>query len=678
MPPELTAADARRWRQRIPAAALSMAVALPLAALAIAELALDTEPCTPVAPCRLPLSSLAYHAAPVAEVLAVGTVVLALLLPRAAVWVAALAAALLTGPASPDSSIPTLWTWALVWFVCVGAADLLGRWRQLLESHTWGAPTLSFPDPGPDDTSPSAGLPDRLPRDEDTRLLALVVAGVGLVAFGVMLGWHLQATSAVRDFEAHAVRTEAPVTAVGSDGYPITVRVDGHAAELDPLGSYSVGDLVPVLVDAADPGHIALVAEPEDPSWRIGVGALALAVLLSVAGRLLSRGSRRAGLVRQGGPAVRLRVGRQQSRVLLTTLDDRDFVRPLCMVREVGPSALLLPLSRVEAHAGAYDDELDDEWDDEFQAGLEAAEPPDVSTLSDSELAAWADREVESFGELDEDDAPPPELPLAIDGGAPVTVVGLRRDGDPLLLLLDDGETLVSSGGSRDPWTWRALRDRALRVRTRERGPGTSRVERGRSRDRSRPGEQRREVWRDAFLARAVAVVSPFGLVVAYVLALSAYPAARWILDGEAGWGELFPIAFGGTALADGLVFVAGINSPALGSRPGALLHRGRWFDELLPVERVRAVTPGRSSIVLRLTDPSDALALPPQAVVRFVDHLAAPDTSPEQAAFAVEQLLRLTTPSGRRGWRRPSPSLAPGALLMVGLLAAWAQAKFG
>jgi hypothetical protein len=490
-----------------------------------------------------------------------------------------------------------------------------------------------------------------------------------------MLGWHLQATAAVRDFEAHAVRSEAPVTAVGADGYPVTVRVDGRAVELDPLETYSVGDIVPVLVDAADPGHVALVAEPEDPSWRIGVGALALAVLLSLAGRLWSRGSRRSGLARRGGPAVRLRVGRQRSRVQFTTLDDPDFMHPLCVVREVGPSALLLPLNRVEAHPAAYADELDDD----SQADFGPAEPSEISTLSDSELVAWADREVESFGELDEDDVPPPpDLPLAIDGGAPVTVVGLRRDRDPLLLLLDDGEALVSLGGSRDPWTWRALMDRALRVRTREREPGAGRIGRGRSRDRSLPEGRQREVWRNALLAHVLAVVSPFGPVVAYALGLSAYPAARWILDGDAGWGALFPIVFGGLSLADALVFLAGINRPALGSRPGALLHRGRWFDELLPVERVQAVTPGRSSVVLRLTDPDDALALPPQAVVLYADHLAAPDTSPEQAAFAVEQMLRLTTPSGRRAWRRPSPSLAPGALLMVGLLAAWAQAQFG
>ncbi|HET8613927.1 MAG TPA: DUF3592 domain-containing protein [Actinomycetales bacterium] len=645
---------------------------MPLVALVVTEMALESDACSPVAPCRFPLSSMAYHVAPVAELLAIGSVLLALLLPRAAVWVAALAAALLTGPASPDSSVPALWPWALVWFGCVGAADLLGRWRQLVESHTWNAPTFPFPDPGPD---PSArpGLPDRLARDEDTRLLSLLVAGVGLAVFVGMLLWHLQATSTVRDVEAHALRTEAAVTAVGSDGYSVTLRVEGRDVQLDTLGTYAVGDRVPVLVDAADPGHVALVAEPEDPSWRIGVGALALAVLLSVAGRLWSRGSRRSALARHGGPAVRLRVGRQRSRLLLTTLDDRDFARPLSMVRDVGPSSLLLPLDRAEAHVAE-----DDAFDDELEGELDV-EPPDVSTLSDSELAAWADREVEAFGELDEDDIPaPPDLPLAVDGGLPVTVVGLRRDGDPVLLMLDDGATLASLGGSRDPWSWPALKDRALGVRTRVRGPGATRRERGPSPYRSRPEKARRERRRDAILARALAVVSPFGPALACALALSAYPAARWLLDGEAGWAELFPIAFGGFPLAEALVFLAGLNRPPLDSRPGALLHRGRWFDELLPVERIQAVTPGRSAVVLRLTDPSDALALPPQAVVRYADHLAAPEATPEQAAFAVEQLLRVTTPSGRRGWRRPSPTLVPGALLMIGLLAAWGQAKFG
>jgi hypothetical protein len=81
--------------------------------------------------------------------------------------------------------------------------------------------------------------------------------------------------------------------------------------------------------------------------------------------------------------------------------------------------------------------------------------------------------------------------------------------------------------------------------------------------------------------------------------------------------------------------------------------------------------------VVLRLAEPDDALALPPQAVGRFADVLEQEPT-PEQAAFAVEQLLRTTSPAGRRGWRRPSVALVPGAIAAVGLLAAWAQAHFG
>jgi hypothetical protein len=669
--PALTADAVRRWRQRLPRLALVLAVAVPLTALVLAET--FSETCSPSAPCRAPLDSLAYPAAAVAQVLAMGTPVLAFLLPRAAVWTALASATLLAGPATVGSSFPALWRWAALWFAVVALADLLGRWRQVVESHAWGSPTLRYPDPGPDEGPVGDASPHRLARDEDTRGAALVVAGLAVAVFGAMLAWHLQGTATVRDFEAHAFRTEAPVTKVDPDGLSVTLRLDGRDVELEPTASYEVGQTVPVLVDAADPGHVALVAEPDDPSWRLGLGALALAVLLGLAARLWARGAGRWTLWHRGGPAVRALVGRQGPTVLVTTLDDPGFRRPVCLVAGLQPSAMLLPLDRVSAHAAAYPFDDEDEWDD---AGgeLQGHEPPDVASLSDSELAAWADQEVEALEALEDDDVPPPpDVPLAVDGGAAATVVGLRHDGDPLLLLLDDGPSLVSRGAARDPWTWRRLRDRLVQVRPRERAAGPQRSVRPPATTRPERPDHRR-----ARLAGLVGVLSPAGLLVAYAVALAAYPAARWLLDGEAGWGELFPIVVGGSTLAEGLVFLAAINHPPLASRPGALLHRGRWFDELLPVERVRAVAPGRSSVVLRLSDPDDALALPPQAVVRFADHLAAPDTTPEQAVFAVEQLLRLATPSGRRGWRRPSVSLVPGALLMVGLLAAWGQTKFG
>ncbi|MGN6300062.1 MAG: hypothetical protein ACTHN8_03105, partial [Angustibacter sp.] len=372
-----------------------------------------------------------------------------------------------------------------------------------------------------------------------------------------------------------------------------------------------------------------------------------------------------------------------------------QFARPLALARGVGPSGLLLPLSALPptgehraGRGGGAADAADDDGDGE---GFEPPEPPDVATLSEGELAAWADRVVEHDGvdwdddwdgawegdwdgDWDGDGPPPPPVPRVLDGGAPATVIGLRRDGDPVVVQLDDAPALVSLGGVVDPWTWGRLRDRGLRLRPRERGAKSRAA--ATAAEPTTPGEPRAGRTARAG-ATALRLVTPVATPVAYLLALAVYPAARWFLDGEAGWGALFPIVFGGSTLAEGLVFLAGLSRPPLGIRPGALLHRGRWFDELIPLERVRGVTAGRSSVVLRLGDPDDALARPPQAVARFADVLQR-EPQPEQAAFAVEQLLRTSSPSGRRGWRRPSVALVPGAIAAVSLLAAWAQAHFG
>ncbi len=670
MTPTLTAERTARWRRRVPHVALALAVAIPLAALVAAELTLDTAPCTPTTPCRLPLSSLAYHAAPVAELLAMGTVALALLLPRAAVWLAAVAAGVLAGPAAADSSVPGLWRWALAWFVAVGVVDLLGRWRQVVESHTWEAPTVPYPDADP-------GVTDRLPRDEDTRLLAVLVAGVGLLAFGGMLAWHLQATASVMEFEAHARRSQATVTKVSDDGLTVTLSVDGRMVDVEPSDDYSPGESVPVLVDAADPGHVALVAEPEDPSWRIGVAGLLLAGALAVAGRLWSRGLRRARLVREGGPAVRLRVGVRQGEILLTTLDDERFDRPLALVGgDLIPSGVLLPISTLRERAGSLAEDEDD---------LALHEPREVTTLTDAELAEWADEEVDAFDDDEDAWSFSAAVPPAIEGGTPATVVGLRQDGDPVLLLLDDGESLVSSSGLRDPWGWRRLRDRTLRRGAPDPRPPASPRHGAPSRAADVDDAARREAdalsWRSGrkhqLAVRASALASPIARPLAYVLAAAIYPAARWLLDGQAGWGDLARFAFVGVAVVQGLVFLAAMDQPAVTARPDGLLHSGRWTDELIPTRRVVGVTSGRSSVVLKLADPDDALALPPQSVVRFADFLRE-ETDPDRARQVIEEMLRSTTPSASRGWRRPSPSLGPGVLGGLALLAAWATVHFG
>ena len=672
MLPAVTAEQALRWRRRVPRWGLSLAVAVPLLVLVIVETALDTAPCTPEAPCRLPLDTLAYHLVPVAEILAVGMVALAVLLPRAAVWGAAVSAALLAGPAAVDSSFPSVWRWALVWFVVVGVADLLARWQQQVESASWQAPTQPYPEV-------DRPVTDRLPLEEDTRLAAVAVAGFAVVVAGGLLAWHLQATASQQQREQRSTRTEATVTKVSSDGYTVTLDVQGRRAQVEPDGTYSVGDSVPVLVDPTDPSHVALVAEPDDPSWRIGVAALLLVVLLALTGRLWSRGRRRFDLLHHGGPAVRLRAGREGGRVLLTTLDDARFERPLALLRDVGPSALLLPLSALPS--SDRDDAAGDEGHDEGggegldDRGFGLPEPPDVATLSDAELAAWADGLVDTADDdYDDDVPPPPPVPRVLDGGAPATVIGLRRDGDPVVVQLDADAPLVSLSGVVDPWTWGRLRDGAWRLRPRERGERADPADPATT--ATAPAAPRPRVTARA-ATTALRLVTPVATPLAYLLALAMYPAARWLLDGDAGWGDLFPIVFGGSTLAEGLVLLAGLSRPPLGVRPGALLHRGHWMDELIPLERVRGVTAGTSSVALRLGDPDDALALPPQAVARFSDVLQQ-DPTPEQAAFAVEQLLRTTSPSGRRSWRRPSAALVPGAIAAVGLLAAWALAHFG
>ena len=102
--------------------------------------------------------------------------------------------------------------------------------------------------------------------------------------------------------KARSTRADATVTKVSPDGYTVTLEVLGRRVRVEPLATYAVGDSVPVLVDPEDPGHVTLVAEPDDPSWRIGVAAVLLVVLLGVAARLWSRGRRRYDLLHHGGP----------------------------------------------------------------------------------------------------------------------------------------------------------------------------------------------------------------------------------------------------------------------------------------------------------------------------------------------------------------------------------------
>ncbi|MGK5683632.1 hypothetical protein [Actinoplanes sp. URMC 104] len=123
-----------------------------------------------------------------------------------------------------------------------------------------------------------AALAERL-RDTFPGWGARTVAAVLLLIAGTAgLAWYGHRTDQVTRHESAAVRTDAVVRSA-DDADDVIVVEAPRPVRLDVVGSYEVGQVVPVLVDGS---WVRPVAEPEDvtPWLGGGLGALGLAVLL--------------------------------------------------------------------------------------------------------------------------------------------------------------------------------------------------------------------------------------------------------------------------------------------------------------------------------------------------------------------------------------------------------------
>jgi hypothetical protein len=691
VPPELTLDRTEGWRRRMPLWLLRLAVAVPLLALLAVELSAPLEPCTAANPCRDALVLGDYWLGNLVVPWSFAGVPLALVAPRVAPWQAALVGAAAAAAPASDSVARPAWAVAATLWVVLGALDLLLRRRQDLLSRRWESVGVRLPVP--------AGAPGRLSRAQDARTGALVVGLLTSVATAGLLAWHAHALAGVRAFEARAVRADARVVAVSDDGYTLTLDVEGRRPRVPTLERYRTGDVLPVLVDPAGPGDVALVAEPRDPSWSLALAGLLVLAGATAALRLWVRGAARARLLARGGRAVRVRVGRREGQVVLGAVDDATLQRPLGAVSGViVPFDDLLPfVAPDEDIAGGTEPARSVEADERNPRAREGRrdprprpwEPGFPTGLSDADLVAWADGDLDldenllddEYDEEYEDDHPAPmELPLASSGGTVLTAVGLRRDGLPLALLDADGGAWVT-GALRDPWR---LVDVAAGVtgvvlrRTQVRGPVVD--EQGISWRRGAPAPRTGPphadppppAWsrvRDALAALA----ERYGLPLAYVLAALGYPVAPWLYGPEPSTWSVLHVLWLLLGPTEVVVVLAALAQVPLGPHRAGLLHRGLVRERVVPAARVRGVLAGREVVVLRLVGPDEALSLPTTAFVRY-RRVTTPDvpTSEQARDLLLRWLADAVAPPPR--WQvRPAATVGPVLVLVLGVLAAWA-----
>jgi hypothetical protein len=691
--PDLLLARTTIWRRRVPLWALRLAVAVPMAVLNVVEFA-ALGPCTVADPCSSAFEPTDYWLGALVVPWALACIPLAFVAPRVTPWPATVVAVATAVVPASDSAVRPAWALAAVVWAVLGFADVLLRWRQAVLAQGWGGVSVSLP-------KPVGGL-QRLPRTDDARRGAVaVLVLMSAVTLGMLL-WHAHDLAGVRAFEARAEPFDARVVGIEDDGYTTLLDVGGRRVAVETLETYRVGDVVPVLVDPTRRDEVALVAEPRDPSWSLGLAAVAVLVGSTVALRFWARGAGRAGLVADGGPAVRVRLGRRGARLVIAAVDDVRLSRPLGQVSDdvLLVRDLLTPYD-LEDHGDWEDDDLDRQgqgaadgvgtpWPSSQEPASEGAM---FAALPDAQLVAWAEGDLELGGpgfvgdgsDEDETDEPywlPDRLPFAVDGGTIVTVVGLSRDGVPLSVLDDQGEAWLTDA-LRDPWRpsdLLALAARVVRGRPPGRPPQPVVEEFGRT---WRRGAQSRglELGQERSVSkRAKDVAGPFaeryGLPLAYALAVLAYPVARWLYGSDPSTWSLLHTLWVLLGPAEGLIVLAGLGKAALAPHPAGVLHRGFFVDSVVPAARVVSVLAGPTTLVFRLTDPDDALAVPADAVVPYRRAATAQAPSPDRARQTVQRWLAEAHAPAPRWTARPTAALGPSVVLVVAVVAAWAAPR--
>lgn len=483
-----------------------------------------------------------------------------------------------------------------------------------------------------------------------------VLVGVSAVAasFVVLVGalvWHARDAADTRAFEARALRvTATAVTAVGDDW---VFEIGGRQVSLPPPAAVQVrpGLRLAVLVDPDDPHRVAFLAEPEDPSWLLGVAGLT-PTLLGVGLGALGFRRRQDALVARGGPSRRAMIRPVAKGYALLPVE--ATAGPTLTVKDLRlahlpPNHVILP------GYGPLRWDEDDEWveadDDTFAREVDEEEEPDTPLPSDpAELASWADQLQDDLSALLSGEEFGESGPILL-RDVEVTVVGRLVEGDPVALRLDDGRVYL--GVLAVPW--------------RTPGPprhGQTALEPASTSDAgalTAPAPESlplatRLALADWLRARARAlrwVALPVAVAMAFV--------GIWLVEGaDWAWWEWW-LRFGLVALmlAAAPVYVSSwLGDKAVCQDPNGIRVLGVWLDDVIGSAHVVTVASGERSVAVRLKDPDDVLSLDPAS---FREDGR---PNPDRAAALVQEWVAQAGPTGQSA-RRPTPGLI-GVLVVL------------
>ncbi len=269
---------------------------------------------------------------------------------------------------------------------------------------------------------------------------------------------------------------------------------------------------------------------------------------------------------------------------------------------------------------------------------------PPPSQLSDAEVADWADLPDEE-DEFDDDGGTGP-------GSRLVTVVGRLVDGYPVLVR-DGDQILISSSSVRDPWLLRRVPE-LVRPGPEESGTDPQPYARRGFTGAAPPGDQAPGRHTERRF-RAPGWLLAAALPAAYLLALPAAALLWWLFHDPTvpvTWADVIPLLALGFAAAGGLHGLGCVGLRTLAPHPAGLRLVGPLLTEVVPKDHVEGIVESRTSIVLRLREPEDLIAV-------ATDEIAGlhPRRNPGPGRGDRKNVARLRRPGF--GGRRP-PSAEP------------------
>lgn len=363
---------------------------------------------------RAPIGSVFY--------LATGLQITVIALVASSWWIprVALAGYAILGLLLPlgESEFEVIW-----WLIAAGSALAWG----------WLVATEATADRSRDTASgvPPEEIEDgpRLPFVPTAIVAASLAVGIGALV------WHAVDAGGVRAFEARADRVTA--TVVEQDGDDWVLQVGAEQWTFGPPDNFTPepGMTVGLLVDPLDEQNAVWLAQPDDPSWLIGVAACAPFGLAIGFGRLRCRREADA-LLRHGGPGRRI-VLRQLYAAGYAVFAPSAVGGARFLLAE--PDLVYVPPDRPDLPGywmvgpptdddGLDDEDGDDDEDDDVDLSAAPLDPVD--------LAEWAD-DLQEVSGLPDDVDPPSGPALMTD--VPAVLIGRLVQGGPVLLWLEDG-----------------------------------------------------------------------------------------------------------------------------------------------------------------------------------------------------------------------------------------------